>query len=228
MKSCGCSIWQLLSRHGASVPRHPRPATTTTTTVSHFACSFETREAARRGNPSLLWPKALHLTLVPKWKNVHSTTRTLRRWNLRSAVHWKTRRGALNPPFLFWLSITLKLVEKSFTVCEGDWRLRNRGCVPVPSVLPHRHNTLPQRTNVHTNTFPPQSQIVSGDVTLKVQNRLQGSCSQRTSQFSIVNTPGEMFLLSFSFWYSLGNLHLTHNGKVDLLGSVQRHPSQEK
>lgn len=34
-------------------------------------------KAARRGNPSLLWPRALNLTLAPKWKNVHSTTRAL-------------------------------------------------------------------------------------------------------------------------------------------------------
>lgn len=67
------SIWQLLIRHGASVPRHLPPPPT----VSHPECSFETREAARRGNPSSLWPRALHLTLAPKWKNVHSTTTAL-------------------------------------------------------------------------------------------------------------------------------------------------------
>lgn len=44
----------------------------------HPECSFETREAVRRGNPSSLWPRALRLTLAPKWKNVHSTTRA--RW----------------------------------------------------------------------------------------------------------------------------------------------------
>lgn len=46
--------------------------------LSHPECSFETREAARRGNPSSLWPRALRLTLAPKWKNVHSTSRA--RW----------------------------------------------------------------------------------------------------------------------------------------------------
>lgn len=47
--------------------------------LPHPECSFEIREAARRGNPSSLWPRALRLTLAPKWKNVHSTTRV--RWS---------------------------------------------------------------------------------------------------------------------------------------------------
>lgn len=60
MKSCSGSIWLLLIWHGASVHRQPP--------LSHTECSFETREAARRGNSSLLWPRALRLTLAPKWK----------------------------------------------------------------------------------------------------------------------------------------------------------------
>lgn len=46
------------------------------------------------------------------------------------------------------------------------------------------------------NTFPTQFEIVSRDVTLKVQKRLGGCCRLKTSQFSIVNSPGEMFSLS--------------------------------
>lgn len=85
--------------------------------------------------------------------------------------------------------------------------------MPVSSVHPHTHNTLPQRTNVYTNTFPTQFQIVSRDVTLKVQKGLQGCCRQETSQFSIVNTPGEMFPLSLFVWFFLRNLHLTHTAE---------------
>lgn len=77
----------------------------------------------------------------------------------------------------------------------------------------------------HTNTFPTQSQIVSGEVTLKVQKRLEGCCRQKTSQFSIVNTPGEMFVLSLFVMDLFKN---PNSGRVDLLGSVQQHPSNEK
>lgn len=76
---------------GLSVPRHPpilsRP-------LCYPVCFFETREAARRRNPSLLWPRALCLTLAPKWKNVHSTTRAWWYRDLRSAVHWRPRDGS--------------------------------------------------------------------------------------------------------------------------------------
>lgn len=103
--------------------------------------------------------------------------------------------------------------------------------MPVSSVHPYRHNTLPSEDKhgpTQTNTFPTQSQIVSRDVTLKVQKRLEGCCRQKTSQFSIVNTPREMFRSCHSVWFSLRNPHLTHSGKVDLLGSVQQHVSQGK
>lgn len=74
MKSCRGFIWQLLIRCGGlSCPQTSLPPPSYH--PSHPECSVETREAARRGNPSWIWPRALRLTLAPKWKNVRSTTR---------------------------------------------------------------------------------------------------------------------------------------------------------
>lgn len=127
-----------------------------------------------------VWPRALHLTLVPKWKNVHGMTRALwcRDHLFPFVIHWQTRCD--QPTLSFWLSITPELVEKSFTVHGGDWWLKSEPA----SVHHYRHNTFPQRTKVRTNVLPTQPRIVSRNVTLKVQKRPEGAAGRNhhTSQ----------------------------------------------
>lgn len=107
--------------------------------------------SCQEGNPSLLWPRALRLTLEHKWK---TCTAQQERSDVRtfSAIHRALKKWARSsqPTLSLWLSITLELVEKSFTVHVSDWRPKNSVRTPVSSVHPHRRYALARRTNEHT------------------------------------------------------------------------------
>lgn len=126
--------------------------------------------SGQEGNPSLLWPRALRLTLEHKWK---TCTAQQESGDVRtfSAIHCALKKWARSsqPTLSLWLSITLKLVEKSFTVHVSDWRPKNSVRTPVSSVHPHRHCALAQRTHAHTKIHSQRTRIVSKDVTLRVQ-----------------------------------------------------------
>lgn len=102
---------------GVFVPRQPTPP-------SHCLLSWlffwKQGKLPGKGIHHGVWPRALHLTLVPKWKNVHGVTRVLwcRDRLFPFVVLWQTRSD--QPTLSLWRSVTPERVEKSFTVHGAD------------------------------------------------------------------------------------------------------------
>lgn len=130
------------------------------------------------GNPSLLWPWALCLTLGPKWKNVHGTTKG---WRCRRPLFplsiGKTRRGALGSPFCSDYPSPRSLLKNHLLYAEVIDDTKTKSACPSHQSTPSdimlclRGQTY---AHSHTNTLPTQSEIVYRDVTLKVQKSLGG------------------------------------------------------
>lgn len=140
------------------------PSTTTTLLIP----SAPLKQGKLPGGESIIaLAQSTTFNVRAQMENVHSTTRKW--WCTDLLVLWKKWARSSQPTLSLWLSITLKLVEKSFTVHASDWRPKNSACTPVSSVHPHRRYALTQRTNEHTKIHSQCTQIVSKDVTLRVQ-----------------------------------------------------------
>lgn len=145
----------------------------------------------------MLWPRAPRLTLAPKWKTCTARQPDVETLSSVGCLLGKTRRGVLGPPFRSDYPSPRSLLKNHLlyvTVIDDTKIVRARlshQSTPTDIIL-----SLRGQTYTRTNTLATHSQIVSRDVTPKVQTRLRGCCGQKTSQFSIVNIPGEMLLLS--------------------------------